>query len=232
LFTGARRPPHFTEPKPPAWDAWDAKGTGEVIAGTAFPGSAIELRPTPDGDRTSVLQGLFAPQWEILVDGAVAGTAGEVSLDRPAWASPAFGVELTLQRLGLEAVAPPGENAYGRAAAPGQQAEPAGEARVTRYRPIPAYPASWVDVTLLVPDTVAAGRVEEVLRGAGDALLERYQLVSEFRGEGVPTGHRSLTWRLTFRDPMRTLVEKQVEARRDKLLRALETELGVRPRTT
>jgi phenylalanyl-tRNA synthetase beta chain len=36
---------------------------------------------------------------------------------------------------------------------------------------------------------------------------------------------------LTFRHPERTLREKEVEARRDKLLRALESELGVRQRT-
>jgi phenylalanyl-tRNA synthetase beta chain len=40
-----------------------------------------------------------------------------------------------------------------------------------------------------------------------------------------------VTWRLTFRHPERTLREKEVEAQRDKLLRALESELGVRQRT-
>ena len=39
---------------------------------------------------------------------------------------------------------------------------------------------------------------------------------------------RSLAWRLVLRDPTRTLREKEVEGRRQKLLKALESELGVR----
>jgi phenylalanyl-tRNA synthetase beta chain len=88
-----------------------------------------------------------------------------------------------------------------------------------------------VDVTLLVPASISAGAVEAVLRGANEPILERIDLLSQFYGDNVPAGSRSLTWRLTFRHPERTLREKEVEARRDKLLRALETHLGVRQRT-
>ena len=88
-----------------------------------------------------------------------------------------------------------------------------------------------MDVTLLVPASISAGAVEAVLRGANDPVLERIELLSQFYGDNVPAGSRSLTWRLTFRHPERTLREKEVEARRDKLLRALETHLGVRQRT-
>jgi phenylalanyl-tRNA synthetase beta chain len=87
------------------------------------------------------------------------------------------------------------------------------------------------DVTLLVPESVSAAAVEAVLRGANEPMLERIDLLSQFYGDNVPDRHRSLTWRLTFRHPERTLREKEVEARRDKLLRALETHLGVRQRT-
>ncbi|MBK6305745.1 MAG: hypothetical protein IPF47_08585 [Gemmatimonadetes bacterium] len=36
---------------------------------------------------------------------------------------------------------------------------------------------------------------------------------------------------MTFRDATRTLRDKEVDGRRQKILRTLETELGVRPRT-
>ena len=45
LCMGARRPPHFTEPDPPAWDAWDAKALAESVAGAVWPGQAISLVP-------------------------------------------------------------------------------------------------------------------------------------------------------------------------------------------
>jgi phenylalanyl-tRNA synthetase beta chain len=74
--------------------------------------------------------------------------------------------------------------------------------------------------------------VEEVIRRASGELLERLTLFDEYRGEGVPPGQRSLAWRLTFRHPERTLRDKEIAGRRQKLLRTLEGELGVRQRTT
>jgi phenylalanyl-tRNA synthetase beta chain len=122
-------------------------------------------------------------------------------------------------------VAPPGRHAPA-AASDGVARDP-----VPRYRRPPSFPAVRIDITLLVPAAVSAGAVETVLHGAKEPILERIDLLSQFHGDNVPAGHRSLTWRLTFRHPERTLREKEVEARRDKLLRALETHLGVRQRT-
>jgi phenylalanyl-tRNA synthetase beta chain len=48
----------------------------------------------------------------------------------------------------------------------------------------------------------------------------------------VGDGYRSIAWRLTFRHPERTLRDKEIEGRRARILRALNEELGVRPRTT
>ena len=68
-------------------------------------------------------------------------------------------------------------------------------------------------------------------KGAGE-LLERLEVLSEFRGAGVPVGARSIAWRLTLRHPERTLQEKEIAGRRDKVLKLLESELDVRQRTT
>jgi phenylalanyl-tRNA synthetase beta chain len=100
-----------------------------------------------------------------------------------------------------------------------------------RFRPLPTTPAAELDLALLVPDAVNAAAVERVLRAAGGDLLESVTLFDEFRGGDVPAGQRSLAWRVVFRDPTRTLRDKEVEGRRRKLLDALDRELGVRPRT-
>jgi phenylalanyl-tRNA synthetase beta chain len=120
-------------------------------------------------------------------------------------------------------------------AAPGQHAHGSGALQsartVTEYRPVPITPAVEVDLALLVPESMAAARVEEVLRaGAGD-LLERLELLDEYRGKGIEPGMRSLMWRLTLRHAERTLRDKEVDGRRDKLLKTLENELGIRQRT-
>ena len=57
LIMGHRRPPHFTEPKPPDFDEWDARAIAEVMAAAAHPGAAVEFR------------GSTAPElWQIIVE--------------------------------------------------------------------------------------------------------------------------------------------------------------------
>lgn len=213
LLMGARRPVHFSEPQPPAFDAWDAKALGERTAAVAFPGAQIILEP-----------GAGDVLWHVRVDGAARGTVERVPLDAPIWAQPAFGIELTLGRVANAPVAAPGTHAHG--------AMPAVPTRAPiRYRPLPTTPAAIFDLALLVPDTVPAAAVEQVVRDVSGAQLETVVLFDEFRGAGVADGTRSLAWRLTFRHPERTLRDKEIEGRRVQLLKALEERLGVRPRS-
>jgi len=55
----------------------------------------------------------------------------------------------------------------------------------------------------------AAGRhsaqVSDVLRRTAGPLLERLEVFDEYRGPGIPAGHRSVAWHCSFRDPERTL---------------------------
>ena len=212
LVMGGRRPAHFTEPEPPSIDEWDAKAIAETILDVAFGGREARLVPASDA------------LWNVEANGAVVGTVDRVTLgDPPPWAAPAFGVEITLAHTPSAPVAAPGANAHGRA--PVSSAAPAR----TRYRALPTTPAAFFDLTLLVPDDVPVARVEAVMRGAAGELLERLALLSEFRGGSVGAGQRSLSWRLTFRHPERTLGGKEVEGRRSQLLKRLDQELGLRP---
>ncbi|HWZ58320.1 MAG TPA: phenylalanine--tRNA ligase subunit beta [Gemmatimonadaceae bacterium] len=213
LIMGARRPPHFTEPHPPVFDEWDARGIAERLASTTFPAATIELAPGLED--TDVL-------WHVRVDNTARGAVRRLTLDAPPWAAPTYGVELCIEKTPTDAVAPPGHHAYGATG---------GVARhVPRYVAPPSVPAVERDVTLLVRDDLVggAGAVGRVL---GGEFLESSDVVNEYRGPGVPDGVRAVTWRLTFRHPTRTLTEKEVDAAQRKLLRTLETELGVRQRS-
>lgn len=217
LVMGQRRPPHFTEPKPPAFDVWDAKALGELVAGAAFPGAAVALAAHGAGDLL----------WAVTVDGRDAGAVRRVPLDAPVWAAPAFGVELTLGVVDSAHVAAPGANVWAETIA-AQAGVPARDH--VRVRPLPTTPAVDLDLALVVPDAVPAAEVERVLRAFGGDTLEQVMLFDEFRGGDVPAGARSLAWRVVLRDPTRTLRDKEVAGRRQKLVQALERELGVRPR--
>jgi phenylalanyl-tRNA synthetase beta chain len=200
VVVGDRRPAHFTEPRPPAYDEWDARGLAEALAAAAFPGRRTELEPG-SGDTL----------WTVQIDDADAGVVRRLVLDAPVWAATAYGVEIDL----------------GPALVDDVVAEPPAHAR---YRPLPTTPAAEFDLALLVPDGVPASRVESLLRSTAGDLLESVQLFDEFRGAGVPDGARSLAWHLTFRHPERTLRDKEIDGRRAKLVAALDSELGVRVR--
>jgi phenylalanyl-tRNA synthetase beta chain len=228
LVMGARRPSHFTEAAPPAFDAWDAKALAESLLAVAYPGAAPRFEAA---DGSGAAAGSDALLWRVLVGDLLVGEVRRVPLDAPVWASPAFGVELTLGEVSSASVADRGANAHGAVpAASGVAALVAGSREPQRFVPLPTQPAAEFDLALLVPDAVPAGDVERCLRTTGGDLLERVVLFDEFRGKGVPEGARSLAWRLTFRHPERTLREKELEGRRSQLLKALENQLGVRPR--
>jgi phenylalanyl-tRNA synthetase beta chain len=215
LVMGRRRPPHFTEKEPPPFDLWDAKALAAVAAEAAFPGTAVTLAPVGEGELL----------WRIEVDGAARGEVRRVPLDLPVWASPAFGVELELGHVRSAPVAAPGTSAWTDGARPHRAAS-------VQYRAIPSTPAAVFDLSLVVPDEVPAARVDALLREVGGSAVERVDLLDEFRGRDVPAGARSLLWHVTLRDPQRTLSSKEVDARRQRLLKALQETLGVRQRAT
>ncbi len=224
---GDRTPAHFTEPKPPPYDVWDAKALAQSLARTIYPDAAIGLIPQQGSE-----DGL---RWTITADSADVGTVRELVLDAPVWAAPAFGVEVRIGEVSSAAVAPQGENAYRTIAARGSVTVPSPTVRgagQVRFSPLPLQPAADFDLALVVPETLMAEQVETVLRRAAGELLESLELFDEFHGKGLPDGTRSLAWRLTFRHPERTLRDKEVEGRRQKLLTVLEKELGVRQRST
>jgi len=217
LVMGLRRPPHFSEPQPPAFDRWDAKAIGEDMAAAVFPGAEIGFLPG-DGDCL----------WMLHVEGhGLVGRIERVALNTPVWASEAFGIELFIDVLSSADVAPPGQHTHG---VPDARVRAA--SADVRARSLPGTPAAEFDLALIVPDAMLAATVESALRSAGGELLERITLFDEFRGGSVEAGSRSLAWRLTFRHPERTLKEKEIDGRRARLLETLEKDLGIRPRAS
>jgi phenylalanyl-tRNA synthetase beta chain len=215
VVLGHRHPPHWSEPTAPDFDEWDAKALGQLIATSAGSDTQVELRVRGDGE---VL-------WDIAIDGDVRGTIRRLALDAPVWAPAAFGVELMLARTASDPIAPPGQSKL-------QSTASVASASPFRFTPFPSTPSTFVDIALLVPNDLEASRVESVIRTSSGELLESLDLLSEYRGAGIADGYRSVAWRLTFRHPERTLRDKEVAGRRDKVLKSLEGELGVRQRTS
>jgi phenylalanyl-tRNA synthetase beta chain len=70
---------------------------------------------------------------------------------------------------------------------------------------IAGFPAATQDLSLVVPTDAPAGEVLRAVREGAGALLEDIRLVDDYRGPGLPEGHKSLTFALRFRAADRTL---------------------------
>lgn len=101
-------------------------------------------------------------------------------------------------------------------------------AQAGRYQPLPRFPPSKRDLSLLVPEGVPEAEVRARL--SAEPLVESVFLYDLYRGKGIPERHLSLTYELVFRHPERTLSSEEVEEAVQRLLGSLE-DLGVHLRT-
>jgi phenylalanyl-tRNA synthetase beta chain len=202
VFTGDRRPPHWSG-EPGTWDLWDLKGLLEELS------RALRLGAVEPGDFAAVTavttrgerMRVVTASGEVLGGG---GTAASDALDAPAWADPVLLLELVLPRALAE--------------------------RGATFQALPQYPAVERDLALLVPIAVSAAELREVVVARGGELLESLYPFDVYEGKGVPGGTRSVAWRLRFRRPERTLTDAEVDTALERILQALEEQLGVRRR--
>jgi phenylalanyl-tRNA synthetase beta chain len=86
------------------------------------------------------------------------------------------------------------------------------------------------DLTVDVGDAVPAASIRAAIVAAGSALLRETALVGTYRGQPLGPDERSLTFRLTFAAPDRTLSEDEVEGVLARMTAALQHHEGVRIR--
>ena len=78
-------------------------------------------------------------------------------------------------------------------------------------RDLPKFPAIARDIAMLVREQFSAGEIAYALREASKGLAESVKLFDLYRGDQIPEGHRSLAYRVTYRDPEGTLTDKRVD---------------------
>jgi phenylalanyl-tRNA synthetase beta chain len=98
-------------------------------------------------------------------------------------------------------------------------------------RGLPSFPASDRDLSVIVDEKVSWAQIERTLGGAGLGHLESWKFTGVYRGQPLASGKKSVTFRMTFRDEARTLVDDEVNAQVDKLVANLGAETGATVRT-
>ena len=87
---------------------------------------------------------------------------------------------------------------------------------------LPRHPSMTRDISVLVADTLAAGTVRQTVQENAPDTLVRVSEFDRYQGKGIPEGQVSLSLRLTFRAPDRTLTDDEVQKAMDDVLAALK----------
>jgi phenylalanyl-tRNA synthetase beta chain len=188
-----RRPAQIGSGTP--YDVFDAKALAlAALRAIAGPDAAVRTRPTRS---IPYLHPGVAGEL-VLADDLVAGWFGEVHPEVRA----RLGVEGAVYAFELElARIPP--------------APPA------RLRPIPRFPGSARDVSLLLGDAIPAGRIEEVIADAAEPLVSRVRLLEEYRDARLGEGQKSMLWSIEYRAPDRTLTDVEVDRAHEAIVARL-----------
>jgi phenylalanyl-tRNA synthetase beta chain len=96
---------------------------------------------------------------------------------------------------------------------------------VRRATQLPRYPFVVRDVSILVNDSLSAETVRGTIRTAAPDTLIQVREFDHYEGKGIPDGKVSLSFRLTFQSPERTLTDDEVQAGMRRIMDALTREL-------
>ncbi|HMG57575.1 MAG TPA: phenylalanine--tRNA ligase subunit beta [Kofleriaceae bacterium] len=176
-----RRPAQLGDGAP--WDAFDAKALAE-IAIRAVAGD-VALRARAAHGIAYLHPGVAG---EIVHDGNVVGWFGEVHPDvrkRLGIDGAVFAFDLELDKLPL--------------------AQPA------QMQPIPRFPGSTRDVSLLLAAELPAARVIEVIEQVAEPLVHRIRLLEDYRDAKLGDGRKGMLWSIEYRAPDRTLTDVEVD---------------------
>lgn len=89
------------------------------------------------------------------------------------------------------------------------------------YQPIIKYPAVVRDISILVPFETKVDNVLNKIENA-DSLIYDTDLIDIYEGEELSGGKKSLTFKIIYQSPNKTLSDKEVERVHQKLINILE----------
>lgn len=95
-------------------------------------------------------------------------------------------------------------------------------AKQTKYVGIAKYPGMSRDISLVVPKSVLAGQIEDIIENNATSILESFALFDIYEGNQIKEGTKSMAYKINFRHKDRTLEEKEVSSIMDKILKELE----------
>jgi phenylalanyl-tRNA synthetase beta chain len=100
--------------------------------------------------------------------------------------------------------------------------------RTITGQPVPRFPSTARDLTVIVDREVTATAVMTQMREVHTALVEDVRIFDVFEGEPIPAGKKSLSFRVTYRSTEATLEDEAVNALHSGLSQRLVERFGAR----
>jgi phenylalanyl-tRNA synthetase beta chain len=91
-------------------------------------------------------------------------------------------------------------------------------------------PAIVRDLALVIDSSIRFAEIEAAIREIGGPLLEQIRCSDVYEGEPIPSGSRSISFRLRFRHPKKTLSGEEVSDRVAQIVEKLAQEYGTKLR--
>jgi phenylalanyl-tRNA synthetase beta chain len=95
-----------------------------------------------------------------------------------------------------------------------------------QYEPICPYPSARRDLAVLVPSSIPAARVFDVINKTGGFLLKKTDLFDVYQGKEIPRGKKNLAFHLIYQAEDRTLEAKEIDELHERIIGALEKNPG------
>ena len=99
-----------------------------------------------------------------------------------------------------------------------------------KYQGIAKFPAVTRDISMVVPKSILAGQIEEMIIKRGGQNLEGCELFDIYDGAQIKAGFKSMAYSITFRAKDRTLGESDITAAMKKIWNGLES-MGIEIRS-
>lgn len=89
------------------------------------------------------------------------------------------------------------------------------------FVPIPRFPSSSFDLSVLVPERELSANTELSLREFAGPLLRKIEFLREYVGPQLPAGMKSISYRLTLESPERTLSSSEIQDIRNQVIQQM-----------
>lgn len=95
-----------------------------------------------------------------------------------------------------------------------------------QFKELPKFPPAFRDLAFVVDEKVSAGEIEKMIHENGGEFLTDSIVFDLFRGGTLEENRKSLGFHLTFRSPVRTLSDKEVDQAVGNIVTAVKANVG------